>query len=150
MGAFAEAFVAYAQPFIDACGGSEAGLNRAMAMAQLCWNLALLPENEREKAIGEMRPKLEMTDEKFAEFRQRLVLPMIDRHYEMFPGLHQAQIAGSTPGHLPPGPHVPSAQPFDAVEIEPSQGRKQPAAGRNAPCPCGSGRKYKHCCGARK
>jgi FkbM family methyltransferase len=23
-----------------------------------------------------------------------------------------------------------------------------PAAGRNAPCPCGSGRKYKHCCGA--
>ncbi|HMW30894.1 MAG TPA: SEC-C metal-binding domain-containing protein, partial [Plasticicumulans sp.] len=20
--------------------------------------------------------------------------------------------------------------------------------GRNAPCPCGSGRKYKHCCGA--
>jgi hypothetical protein len=26
------------------------------------------------------------------------------------------------------------------------QARKRPA-GRNSPCPCGSGRKYKHCCG---
>jgi hypothetical protein len=23
------------------------------------------------------------------------------------------------------------------------------AIGRNAPCPCGSGKKYKHCCGAK-
>ncbi|MGI3187294.1 SEC-C metal-binding domain-containing protein, partial [Nioella aestuarii] len=26
----------------------------------------------------------------------------------------------------------------------PFQGKK---VGRNTPCPCGSGRKYKHCCG---
>lgn len=26
--------------------------------------------------------------------------------------------------------------------------RQQPRVGRNAPCPCGSGRKYKKCCGA--
>lgn len=26
--------------------------------------------------------------------------------------------------------------------------RRHAAAGRNDPCPCGSGRKYKHCCGA--
>jgi preprotein translocase subunit SecA len=25
--------------------------------------------------------------------------------------------------------------------------RKGPKVGRNDPCPCGSGRKYKHCCG---
>lgn len=25
--------------------------------------------------------------------------------------------------------------------------RATPAPGRNEPCPCGSGRKYKHCCG---
>jgi hypothetical protein len=24
----------------------------------------------------------------------------------------------------------------------------QPKVGRNAPCPCGSGKKFKHCCGA--
>jgi preprotein translocase subunit SecA len=26
--------------------------------------------------------------------------------------------------------------------------RSQPKVGRNDPCPCGSGKKYKHCCGA--
>jgi preprotein translocase subunit SecA len=25
--------------------------------------------------------------------------------------------------------------------------RKTPKVGRNEPCPCGSGKKYKHCCG---
>ena len=25
--------------------------------------------------------------------------------------------------------------------------RKTPKVGRNDPCPCGSGKKYKHCCG---
>ncbi len=25
--------------------------------------------------------------------------------------------------------------------------RDQPKVGRNDPCPCGSGKKYKHCCG---
>ena len=25
--------------------------------------------------------------------------------------------------------------------------RKAPKVGRNEPCPCGSGKKYKHCCG---
>ena len=27
------------------------------------------------------------------------------------------------------------------------QKRKQPKVGRNEPCPCGSGKKYKKCCG---
>jgi len=26
--------------------------------------------------------------------------------------------------------------------------RESPKVGRNDPCPCGSGKKYKHCCGA--
>ena len=32
----------------------------------------------------------------------------------------------------------------------PAQPRTQPKVGRNDPCPCGSGRKYKHCCGKRR
>ena len=28
--------------------------------------------------------------------------------------------------------------------------RKKEKIGRNAPCPCGSGKKYKNCCGANK
>ena len=27
--------------------------------------------------------------------------------------------------------------------------RKEPKIGRNAPCPCGSGKKYKKCCGRK-
>ncbi|HEV2285735.1 MAG TPA: SEC-C metal-binding domain-containing protein [Steroidobacteraceae bacterium] len=51
---------------------------------------------------------------------------------------------GARPGALrappPPPPPVPeSASPFVRGE------RK---VGRNEPCPCGSGKKYKHCHGA--
>lgn len=35
---------------------------------------------------------------------------------------------------------------FNAGKTEPYQ-RKEPKIGRNAPCPCGSGKKYKNCCG---
>jgi len=34
----------------------------------------------------------------------------------------------------------------EAPEIETAR-RQQPKIGRNEPCPCGSGRKYKKCCG---
>jgi preprotein translocase subunit SecA len=45
--------------------------------------------------------------------------------------------------------------PHDAAQAVRAQtgGAKQPAkvagkkVGRNDPCPCGSGKKYKHCCG---
>jgi preprotein translocase subunit SecA len=33
----------------------------------------------------------------------------------------------------------------DSVKREPI--RKEKKAGRNDPCPCGSGKKYKNCCG---
>jgi preprotein translocase subunit SecA len=40
----------------------------------------------------------------------------------------------------------------DAPSAAPGQGKPQPVRkgrkiGRNDPCPCGSGKKYKHCCG---
>ena len=37
--------------------------------------------------------------------------------------------------------------PADATPGEPVV-RTTPKVGRNEPCPCGSGKKYKHCCGA--
>ncbi len=45
-------------------------------------------------------------------------------------------------GAPPPGMDLPEA-PAPAVPI-----RKTKEVGRNDPCPCGSGRKYKKCCGA--
>ena len=37
-----------------------------------------------------MKPALKMTDEEFADFRQNVILPMIHRHHEMFPGTARA------------------------------------------------------------
>jgi len=46
-------------------------------------------------------------------------------------------------GALPPGMEIPQAQKA-AAPIR----HDQPKVGRNDPCPCGSGRKYKKCCGS--
>ncbi len=42
--------------------------------------------------------------------------------------------------------HAPNAQPEENSDTIPETGRK---IGRNEPCPCGSGKKYKHCHGSR-
>lgn len=45
---------------------------------------------------------------------------------------------------------VGSANAFDRIPRKPSETvvRSAPKVGRNDPCPCGSGKKYKKCCGA--
>jgi hypothetical protein len=55
------------------------------------------------------------------------------------PGRPAAGGAARAPGQAPAPPGAPGRTP----------GRGQ-APPRNAPCPCGSGRKFKHCCGGRK
>ena len=133
MGAIADAIVAYAQPLLEQTDGSIDQMNLALAVAQMCWNLALVPEDDRDAALNEMQPTLKMTDEKFAEFRQHTAIPMIQRHREMFPRMH-----------------VRSKQTSNTVSVVSAQAKDYPGTGRNASCPCGSGRKYKLCCGRWK
>ena len=110
-------------------------LNKAMAIGQLCWNLALQPENERDLMISEMRPGLNMDEDLFAEFRRSIIDPMIRRHLEMFPFMHQrASMAGW------PSEPSPRAHPRAAA------GEAYPGTEPYAPCPCKSGEKYKFCC----
>ena len=145
MGAIAEAFVAYAQPLLDQTDGSEGQLNKAFAISQLCYNLALMPEESRDRALSEMRPSLEMDDEEFDEFRRSIVVPMIRRHQEMFPQMHRR---GSTDfSQSGPSPSGPSfrTRPGMAARRE-----AYPGTDRYAPCPCNSGRKYKFCCGKKR
>jgi hypothetical protein len=55
-------------------------------------------------------------------------------------------------------PHCPFWANVDRFTHEPKSGassplterRAGPKVGRNDPCPCGSGKKYKHCCGAQQ
>jgi preprotein translocase subunit SecA len=51
------------------------------------------------------------------------------------------------------GPAAASASPVSGERQEAAPRAAQvkrsvPKVGRNDPCPCGSGKKYKHCCGA--
>ncbi len=140
MGALAEAFVAYAQPLLDQTDGSEEQLNKAFAISQLCYNLALFPEDQRDTTLDEMRQTLQMDDTEFAEFRRAVIVPMIRRHEEMFPGLHRRSF-----GEPAPTSSFPPAQTRKAAP-----GERYPGTDRYAPCPCGSGEKYKFCCGAKR
>ena len=139
MGAIAEAFVAYAQPLLDQTDGSEEQLNKAFAISQLCYNLALLPDDRRDTMLSEMRQTLGMDDAEFAEFRRSVIVPMIRRHEEMFPGMRRLKFTDSAPSPSSPRAPTPNAAP----------GKRYPGTDRYAPCPCGSGKKYKFCCGAK-
>ena len=115
-------------------------MNRALGLAQICFNLALLPEERREKLLTEMRPTLNMDDEAFAEFRHSLVEPMIRRHEEMFPRMHRRVAVDTLFDDLAPPPQSQTTVSAEA----------KPKIDRYAPCPCGSGEKYKFCCGAKR
>jgi hypothetical protein len=50
--------------------------------------------------------------------------------------------------HLPPSPYA--AQLVEPIEpLAETIVSREPRIGRNDPCPCGSGKKFKKCCGAR-
>lgn len=137
MGGIADAIAAYAQPLLDSTDGSVDQVNRAFALGQLCWNLALLPEEARDESLATMRPSLKLDDDEFEAFRRSVVIPMIRRHQEMFPRMHQR-------GSMQFSREGPRLQPRPTT---PTRTERYPGTGRNARCPCNSGRKYKLCCG---
>ena len=137
MGVIAESMVTYAQPLLDGAGGSPEDIQRAMTLAQICWNLALLPDRECEAELAELRPSFHMDDSEFEDFRRSVVLPMIQRHHEMFPNV--PRIGAKRSSTATPAPPTDRGV---ALRTE-----RYPGTGRNAPCPCNSGRKYKRCCG---
>jgi uncharacterized protein YecA (UPF0149 family) len=118
--------VAYAQPLLDGTDGSHEQMQNALTIAQLCWNLALVPQTEQEERLAQIRPALKMNDAEFEEFCELVVVPMIKRHREMFPDM----------------PRLASGRRAPRTHKE-----KYPGTGRNDPCPCNSGKKYKRCCG---
>jgi len=139
MGTIAEAIAAYAQPLLDQTDGSQEQVQKALTISQLCWNLALLPEDEQEQMLSEMQPNLKMRDDEFDAFRRSIVVPMIRRHQEMFPQMHRR-------GLTDPSQSGPSHRAHPRVA---AAGEKYPGTDPYAPCPCNSGRKYKFCCRVR-
>lgn len=137
MGAIADAIMAYAKPLIDDTDGSIEQMNKALAIGQACWNLAILPEEKRRSALDGLRDCFPMSDADFEDFGRSIIFPMIRRHEDMFPKLHGRQSLES--------PHwEPSLPPMPLMK---STKAKPSPAGRYDPCPCNSGKKYKFCCG---
>jgi hypothetical protein len=138
MGAIADGFAAFAQPLIDQTDGSMEELNKAFAISQLCFNLAMVPEDSRDEALREIRQGFNGNDEEFEAFRISIIVPMIQRHEEMFPGMHMR------PSDSLQSDFAPRLQPTTV------RAKETTTIDRYAPCPCNSGKKYKFCCGAKR
>lgn len=140
MGAIADGLVAFAQPLFDQTDGSPEELKKAFALSELCFHLALLPAEQRETEVIRMRATCELHGVEFDEFRRCVIDPMIERHQEMFPLMHNRVAAD-------PWRSAPAlrAQPRTTDSC-----KAYPGTDRYAPCPCNSGEKYKFCCGAKR
>ena len=108
------------------------------------------------RSYAQKNPKQEYKREAFGMFQE-----MLDRVDLDFAGLLcRLELREEEEPQLAPAAAPPleyrhqSAGPLDAPPLAPVSGaqpqrRRLPKVGRNDPCPCGSGRKYKRCCGAR-
>jgi hypothetical protein len=88
MGALGDSIGAYAQPLIDQAHGSPENVEKALNLAMLFWNLAILPDGEHDGFLADMKTAFKMSDEEFRAFRRDMVDPMIRRHREMFPSMN--------------------------------------------------------------
>jgi hypothetical protein len=152
MGAMADAMLAYAQPLLDETDGSPEAMKKAFDLAMLCWVMALSPESQREEGIAELRKGMAIDDSEFADFRKTVIEPMICRYHEMFPASSQLDslpwgAVASRRGKSSRKQWIDLDFGEHSVEIIQPEPEKFPGTGRNAPCPCGSGKKYKCCCG---
>ena len=71
------------------------------------------------------------------------VLPDVPLEFSKADGTSAAEIAAQQGGEAADGQRRPGPP-----EKPKTLRRAQPKVGRNDPCPCGSGKKYKKCCGA--
>jgi preprotein translocase subunit SecA len=94
------------------------------------------------------------------ERQQRLARALQMQHAEAISPIQGMPVTSEFPGNFPGGGAGGSGA--NVTEMEPGRSagppadgpaaapfvRQMPKVGRNEPCPCGSGRKYKHCHGA--
>jgi len=88
-------------------------------------------------------------------FRSASSLMALENFFRNIPQqtLHQSTSAFGGGGGTSTGTSQPQQKPSDVVSeaaaaVEKAKPvRTGPKVGRNDPCPCGSGKKYKHCCG---
>jgi preprotein translocase subunit SecA len=118
--------------------------------------LDLLREGISLRAYGQKDPLIEYKQESFRMFDEM----MAELSKEALALLFRAQVTTADQRRPAQRPAVRAYKPEAAAGAEPdgdgAAPRPEPAkrttdkVGRNDPCPCGSGKKYKRCCGANK
>jgi len=93
----------------------------------------------------------------FDQFLRALPQTLVHDEVSMLEGRTPAAGGGGRPGAAPRQAPPPDMADLDDLLGAPTGGRTgvattpvrhEPKVGRNDPCPCGSGKKYKKCCGA--
>ncbi|MFC1809775.1 preprotein translocase subunit SecA [Candidatus Omnitrophota bacterium] len=133
------------------------------------YQLDCLREGIGLRAYGQRNPLVEYKREAFALFdamtetikeeileiifkveiqEKRNIKPVFSADNQQY--IHEERPRSSTPPReeQPGGFPQQQGQSFKAPSQESSMRASQPKVGRNEPCPCGSGKKYKKCCGA--
>ncbi len=110
------------------------------------------------RSYAQKNPKQEYKREAFAMFQEMLdriehdfvqTLYLIElRSTEELGTLEKPATAESDLNYQAPSAAPPRLAPAPASAIPARRSTRK--VGRNEPCPCGSGKKYKHCCGAQQ
>ena len=135
-----------------------------------CWkehlrNMDALRDGIGLRGYGQRDPKLEYKREGFLMFenlliviRQNIMRTLTRVHIRVqLPEVHEEEPRDiMDPAELRHSDNLESAVLSSGISTADEDGKQQPvrntkkAIGRNDPCPCGSGKKYKKCCGRGK
>ncbi|ERJ12241.1 SECA protein [Haloplasma contractile SSD-17B] len=124
--------------------GEKDEIELLMLFAQCAWNVDLLPEAHKEKAIRDVLNVFEEVDqEDMLELIDLFKLYKKSNHAddERFILDYQVVAAGENPVIKV------RSQPVSELKKAKNPNMNKTKVGRNEPCPCGSGKKYKKCCG---
>ena len=83
----AQQMAEFAQPLLDQTDGSIEAMNKAMTIGIVCWNMAIVSAEERDRMLVEFVDKTFPDEEARAAFRE-IARFMIARHRRLFPELH--------------------------------------------------------------
>ena len=105
----------------------------------------------KHEAFGIFKSMMDQIAKDVAHNLFRVTITRLSSFEELLASMPQEMIHqtfGQFDGAMPPGmmPEMPAEQPQEAP-VQVTFHRESPKVGRNDPCPCGSGKKYKKCCG---
>ncbi|HPK42240.1 MAG TPA: preprotein translocase subunit SecA [Synergistales bacterium] len=141
---------------LGAGGASEMIRFLLLNVLDSAWKEHLLAMDELRRgiglrAIGQKDPLLEYQFESYNLFQEMMERVRLSFAQYFF------RVTVMTPGSEPVSPLASRRETRDTVlpltageagdSPRPQPVRSTPKVGRNQPCPCGSGKKYKHCCG---